>query len=248
MESQHDARATKSATPAAEPADGAWAAPPSDDAIAAALRGFGPLGVVAILVILLIGNYPFAPVSAILVLVWVWRSRTPWREIGYARPKNWIASVVIGIIFGCAFKFLMKMIVMPMLGAPAINQAYHYLTGNRAALPGMMYAVIVGAGFGEETIFRGYLFERFGKLFGPSVWAKTLIVLITSVWFGAAHYSVQGLAGAEQAAIVGLVFGTIIAVTGRIFMLMVAHAAFDVTAVAMIYWNLESKVAHLLFR
>jgi len=80
------------------------------------------------------------------------------------------------------------------------------------------------------------------------VWAKTLIVLITSVWFGAAHYSVQGLAGAEQAAIVGLVFGTIIAVTGRIFMLMVAHAAFDVTAVAMIYWNLESKVAHLLFR
>ena len=242
------ARATKSATPAAEPADGAWAAPPSDDAIAAALRGFGPLGIVAILVILVIGNYPFAPVSAILVLVWVWRSHTPWREIGYARPKNWIASVVIGIIFGCAFKFLMKMIVMPMLGAPAINQAYHYLTGNRVALPGMMYAVIVGAGFGEETIFRGYLFERFGKLFGPSVWAKTLIVLITSVWFGAAHYSVQGLAGAEQAAIVGLVFGTIIAVTGRIFMLMVAHAAFDVTAVAMIYWNLESKVAHLLFK
>ncbi len=135
-----------------------------------------------------------------------------------------------------------------MLGAPAINQAYHYLTGNRAALPGMMYAVIVGAGFGEETIFRGYLFERFGKLFGPSLWAKTLIVLITSVWFGAEHYSVQGLAGAEQATITGLVFGTIFAVTGRIFMLMVAHAAFDLTAVAIIYWNLESKVAHLLFK
>ena len=26
--------------------------------------------------------------------------------------------------------------------------------------------MIVGAGFGEETIFRGYLFERLGKLFG----------------------------------------------------------------------------------
>lgn len=240
--------ASKSATQDVEPAGGTLTARPSDDATAAALRGFGPLGIVAILVILLIGNYPFAPVSAILVLVWVWRSRTPWGEIGYARPKNWIASVVIGIVFGCAFKFLMKMIVMPMLGAPAINQAYHYLTGNRAALPGMMYAVIVGAGFGEETIFRGYLFERFGKLFGPSMWAKTLIVLITSLWFGAEHYSVQGLAGAEQATIVGLVFGAIIAVTGRIFVLMIAHAAFDVTAVAMIYWNLESKVAHLVFK
>jgi uncharacterized protein len=231
-----------------EPGRETAAAPPPDDRIAEGLRGFGPLGILAILVILLIGNYPFAPVSAILVLVWAWRSRTPWREIGYVRPTNWIASVAIGIVFGCAFKFLMKMIVMPLLGAPPINQAYHYLTGNRAALPGMLYAVIVGAGFGEETIFRGYLFERFGKLFGPSVWAKALIVLITSIWFGAEHYSVQGLAGAEQATVVGLVFGTIIAVTGRIFVLMIAHAAFDVTAVAMIYWNLESKVAHLLFK
>jgi len=101
--------------------------------------------------------------------------------------------------------------------------------------------MIVGAGFGEETVFRGYLFERFGKLFGSGVWAKTSIVLLTAVWFGLGHYAVQGLAGAEQATIVGLVFGTIFAVTGRIWMLMFAHAAFDLTALAMIYWNLESK-------
>ncbi len=63
-----------------------------------------------------------------------------------------------------------------------------------------------------------------------------------------AHYSVQGLAGAEQAMIVGLVFGTIFAVTGQLWMLMCAHAAFDLTAVAIIYWNLESDVAHLIFK
>jgi len=28
---------------------------------------------------------------------------------------------------------------------------------------------------------------------------------------------------------------------------MFAHAAFDLTALAVIYWNLESKVAHLIF-
>jgi len=52
----------------------------------------------------------------------------------------------------------------------------------------------------------------------------------------------------EQAAIVGLVFGTIFAVTGRIWMLMCAHAAFDLVALALIYWNLESEVAHLVFQ
>jgi membrane protease YdiL (CAAX protease family) len=108
--------------------------------------------------------------------------------------------------------------------------------------------VIVGAGFGEETVFRGYLFERLRKLSGPGFGVTTAIVLFTAGWFGLEHYPVQGLAGAEQATIVGLVFGTIFAVTGRLWMLMCAHAAFDLTALAIIYWDLEADVAHLIFK
>jgi len=226
----------------------ARAAPPTDDPVAAGLRGFGPLGILAILVVLLAGNYLYLPLNAVIALIWVWRSRTPWRDVGYVRPKSWIRTMIAGVAFGMAFKFLMKMIVMPLLGADPINQAYHYLAGNRAALPGAVYIMIVGAGFGEETMFRGYMFERLGKLFGHGVWARNWVVLLTSVLFGLAHYSVQGLAGVEQATIVGLVFGTIIAVRGRIFVLMFAHAAFDLTALAIIYWNLETKVAHLVFK
>lgn len=39
---------------------------------------------------------------------------------------------------------------MPLLGADPINQAYHYLAGNRAALPGAIYAMIVIAGAGSD--------------------------------------------------------------------------------------------------
>ena len=222
-----------------------------DDDFAESLRGFGPLGILAILLILFTGNI-FAgrivlPVGAALVLVWVRWSRTPWREIGYVRPKSWIRSVAIGIGFGIAFKLLMKVIVMPLLGAPAINPTYHYLAGNRAMLPAAVWAMFV-AGFGEETVFRGYMFERLGKLLGSGVAAKTAIVLITAAGFGLAHYADQGLPGAEQAAIVGLTYGTIAAVTGRLFMLMCAHTAFDLTALAIIYWDLESEAAHLVFK
>ena len=213
---------------------------------AAALRGFGPLGILAILVILT-GNAIILPLSAVLVLAWAKLSRTPWREIGYVRPSSWLRTLAVAIVFGVAFKILMKTIVMPLLGAPPINQAYHFLAGNTAAIPWMLYVIIFGAGFGEETLFRGWMFERLGKLFGAGVWAKTLIVLITSAWFGWDHYAGQGLAGAEQATIVGLVFGTIFAISGRIFLLIIAHAAFDLTA-AIIYWNVETKVAHLIFR
>ena len=55
-----------------------------------------------------------------------------------------------------------------------------------------------------------------------------------------------GLPGVEQALSTGLVFGAIFAVTGRIWMVMCAHAAFDLTAVAIIYWNLEAAAAHLV--
>ncbi len=224
----------------------AEAMPTSDDRFAARLRGFGSVGILAILIILA-GNFIIAPLSAILVLVWARLSHTLWREIGYVRPKSWIRSLIIGIVFGIAFKVLMKAMVMPLLGAPPINQAYHYLAGNAAAIPGMIFILIVVAGFGEETLFRGYMFERLGKLLGFGPWVKVLIVLITSVWFALAHYSVQGLPGVEQAVITGLVFGTIFAVTGRIFMVMVVHAAFDLTALAMIYLDVESEIAHFLF-
>ncbi|MEY2561581.1 MAG: protease family protein [Verrucomicrobiota bacterium] len=228
-------------------ADGSDPPPGNDGALAARLRGFGPVGILAVLVILA-GNFLFLPLSAILVLVWARLSHTPWRELGYVRPKNWVLAVAIGIGFGVALKLVMKAIVMPLLGAPPINEAYHFLAGNTAALPGMLWLIVVGAGFGEETVFRSYLFERFGKLFGPRAWTKTLIVVLTSIWFGAIHYPVQGLAGAEQATIVGLVFGTIFALRRQIFPLMVAHAAFDLTALALIYWDVETPVARFIFK
>ena len=217
-----------------------------DDRLAARLRGFGPVGILAMAVIVA-GNLVLAPLGAVLALVWTQRSGTPWREIGYVRPKSWMVGLAVGLVFGSAFKLLMKAIVMPLLGADPINQTYHYLAGNTAALPGAVYTMIVVAGFGEETLFRGYLFERLGKLFGASRGAKTAIVLITAALFGLAHYPDQGLAGAEQATITGLVFGANFAVSGRLWMLMCAHAAFDLVALAIIYWDLETRVAHLVF-
>ena len=220
----------------------------AESRVAAQLRGFGPVGILALLVVTLVGNYPVAPLGGILALLWVRWSRTPWSEIGFARPRSWTRDLTLGIAFGIAFKLFMKAIVMPLFGAPPINQAYHYLTGNPAALPRAVYLLIAGGGFGEEVVFRGFLFERFGKLFGSGAGAKAGIVLLTAGLFALAHYPDQGLPGVEQAAITGLTFGTIFAVTGRIWIPMFAHAAFDLTALALIYWNLESAVAHLIFR
>jgi membrane protease YdiL (CAAX protease family) len=218
-----------------------------DDDFASRLRGFGPVGLLAITVILA-GNLIVVPLSAVLVLVWVWRSRTPWHEIGYVKPRSWIRDLILGAVLGMAFKILMKSVVMPILGADSINHAYHYMAGNTNALPGMVLSIVVGAGVGEETLFRGYMFERLRKLMGTRAVAQVLIVIFTAGLFGLAHYPEQGLAGVQQGGIFGLVFGTIYALTGQLWILMCAHAAFDLIALALIYLDLESYVAHLVFR
>ena len=78
--------------------------------------------------------------------------------------------------------------------------------------------------------------------------AQIVTVLATAALFGSLHYFDQGLAGAQQATITGLVFGTVFALTRQIWMLMCAHAVFDLTAVAIIYFNIESAVARLIFK
>jgi membrane protease YdiL (CAAX protease family) len=227
-------------------AQGRLAAPEADDREAAALRG--PLAsILAIVVILLAGNVGLLPLGAILALAWVRWSHTPWREIGYTRPASWTLSIVTGVAFGIGYKLVMKALVMPLFGADPVNHAYHYLAGNRAALPGALWSMIVVAGFGEETVYRGLLFERFRRLFGTGAGARVGTVLLTTLLFAAAHLPTQGLAGAEQAIFTGVAFGTMVILTGRIGTAIFAHAAFDLTALAIIYWNLESPIAHAVF-
>src|SRR5262245_10873626 len=97
-----------------------------DDRLAAALRGFGPAGTATTIVLALLGPI-VEPLSALLVLLWRWRSCTPWSALGFVRPRNWLGAAAGGIALGCSFKLIMKSIVMPLLGADPINPAFHHL-------------------------------------------------------------------------------------------------------------------------
>lgn len=224
--------------------------PVANDHLATELRRFGPLGIISFLLILLTGtlfiDHVAIPVSALLVLLWARLSHTPWKDIGYRKPDNWFLTIAAGMLIGFVLKIMMKAIVLPLFNADPVNHTYHYLSGNTAMLPFAIWAMLV-AGFGEETVFRGFLFERLDKIFGTGIVARIVIILITSVLFGLGHYANQGLTGAEQATITGLVLGSLYAASGRIWIAMIAHAAFDLTALYIIYWDLETKVAHLFF-
>jgi membrane protease YdiL (CAAX protease family) len=66
--------------------------------------------------------------------------------------------------------------------------------------------------------------------------------------FGVAHWQ-QGLLGMVNATVTGLIAAIVFLICGRkLWVPVVMHAAFDVTAALMIYLNLETEVAHLVFK
>ena len=96
-------------------------------------------------------------------------------------------------------------------------------------------------------IFRGFLFERSAKLFGTGRLQSILTLIAVTALFAVLHFK-QGLGGIENAAVTGLVVGTVYLLNGRrLFPIMVAHATFDLAALAMILLNLELPVSRMIF-
>lgn len=221
-------------------------AKPEPDSLAAALRGFGPVGLLAIVVVFL-GNGLFAPMSAILALAWARLSKTPFADLGFRRLRSWLPPVALGLAGGVVLKLLFKSLLMPALGAPPVNAQFAHLTGNAAALPAMILWILFGAGFGEETIYRGYLFERLRCLLGAQPIVLAAIVPLTSLAFGAVHLAAQGPFGAAQAFLLGLLLGTTYARTKSLWLPIALHASFDLTALALIYTRTERAVATYFF-
>jgi membrane protease YdiL (CAAX protease family) len=192
----------------------------------------GHLGVLGTTVTILIPFAGTAFIGAVLVLLWARLSRTPMRDVGFVTPRSWTRAIG----------------VRPLPGADPINHTYYYLVGNVPAAIFMALFVTVSGGFGEETIYRGFLFQRFCKLLKSRPAARPIALVVTSLWFAGMHYPDQGVPGVEQAIVTGLVFGTMFIATRSITLPMVTHAVFDLTAIALIYCDLETRMAHVLFK
>lgn len=82
--------------------------------------------------------------------------------------------------------------------------------------------VSVTAGIVEETLYRGFLFWYLLQ-FAP-MWTA---VIVSSVIFALGH-SYQGIGGMLRVFVVGIVAGVLYALSGSIWLVMVAHALFDI--------------------
>jgi uncharacterized protein len=121
--------------------------------------------------------------------------------------------------------------VLKALGTPTRPEALPALFRDPREAPVWIFLAVVGGGFTEELV-RAFVLTRFELAFGRI--GLIAAVMVDSAVFGLGHLY-QGVTGAIQSGITGLLFALIFLRRRRAADSMVAHAFFDLYGVTLAY-------------
>lgn len=204
-------------------------------------------GTIATLLILAL-SISISPVACLLILWWRRATGLPFAEIGFRKPGNWVYTFGGGIILGICLKILVKSTVMRLFEMDPTNSAFHFIYQDTSKWILYSLLAIPFAGFGEEMVWRGFLFQRLRGPMGDDTLARVAIVFSTSLVFGGLHYLNQGFAGAVNGIIAGALFGSLYFISKKNLWLVIAcHSAWDIFSFTMIYYGWERSIATLFF-
>jgi membrane protease YdiL (CAAX protease family) len=106
-------------------------------------------------------------------------------DIGLKRPASWMRTFIIGI--GLAAIVFIAMYLSEKAGFRRDLSKFKDVQGNlELAVLGVFYALI-GAGFYQEFMFRGFLMQGLAMLFGASRATWIVACIVQGALFGAAH-------------------------------------------------------------
>lgn len=161
-------------------------------------------------------------------------------ELGLKRPIPWKKTLALGgatmvALFAVAFGIqavLAQFGVEPELEDFAIIQGQPLL---------YLYAVTmvawVGAGFGEEVLFRGFIMKNLQAMFKNEKVGWTAANVLQAGIFALLHAN-QGLAGMIPVFVIALAFGYAFIRFGKsLWPLIVAHGLFDTVGLTLLYYG-----------
>lgn len=150
---------------------------------------------------------------------------------------TWLAfkgALVQGLLLAAGLFIFTNVVLvsaLKALGAPSGGAALSALFRDPRQAPLWIFAAVVGGGFTEELL-RAFVLTRFDRAFGRMGLAVALVV--DSAVFGLGHLY-QGVTGAIQSGVTGLLFALIFLKRRRAADAMVVHAIFDLLGIAAAY-------------
>ncbi len=132
------------------------------------------------------------------------RGRT-FGDLGLRRPsKSWTQIIIVAVCLAVLIQ--VAEIALGRLFGPTMKPNLSVIdVSNPQSLLCWIAVGIIGGGFFEEFIFRGFLFSRGEMFFGRKPQSTIIAVILLTVVFGLLH-NYQGLAGVIISALASLVF------------------------------------------
>ncbi len=162
-----------------------------------------------------------------------------WRDVGLKLDQPFPKLLVVGIVGGVAMEALELFATQPVLTkilgqGPDLHQLQRLIGNTQLLILGIVLAWVLAA-FGEELVYRGYLTNRLGGIFGGSKTAWIVAAVLITLLFGLAHFP-QGPTGIIENVIDGAILAALYFATGRnLWAPIIAHGIQDTVDVLLIY-------------
>ena len=169
------------------------------------------------------------------VFIWFWlRLRgDSVATIGLTKPRSWVRSILVGVTV--AAMLFMAVYLLERAGFRRDLSAFAPFKGNLELTLYQLGGVIIGAGFGEEYLFRGFLFQRLAMLLGGNKLGWGMACVIQAALFGLAH-AYQNPLGMLLTGSIGLTMGLLFLATGRnLWVPIIAHTLYDTARIIAFY-------------
>lgn len=110
--------------------------------------------------------------------------KKPLSSMGYRLSGRWAGELGLGVLGGAGIMVLTALVAMSAGG-------FHWVRGGGTlAATGMGFLLFVAVAFNEETLFRGYLFQRLVD--GLGQWPTQVLMALL---FASAHWNNPGMVG-----------------------------------------------------
>jgi CAAX protease family protein len=169
------------------------------------------------------------------VFIWFWlRLRGDnVATIGLKKPLNWPLSILTGVVV--AAMLFMAVYLLERAGFRRDMSAFAIFKGNLEFTLYQLAGIIIGAGFGEEFLFRGFLFQRLAMLFGGTKVGWSTACAIQAILFGCIH-AYQNPLGMLLTGLIGLVMGVVFLFCDRnLWVPIIAHTLYDTARIIAFY-------------
>ncbi len=187
-------------------------------------------------------SFPYTFILIIIVIfIIAYSNDKTLSEIGLKSDISFLKIIGIGLLLFAVLEPVLDFIVQPLVnkltGEIADYSTFQSIANNFPKYSKYFIYILISAGFGEEILFRGFLFRQF-KIILPDFKLKTTIIVILSAILFSLPHLYQGPSGLIMTFIFGLIFAVIYVKSNyNLWITIILHGLVDSMFITLAYYD-----------